>query len=306
MQVSSTKRAKRILPVVFLFFILGCSSSPKGKNAESFSSYLIRDDGSPKTVAILPFRNETSKRRLGVLVRKSFYNHFSSKNYRDIELSKIDGILEGISEASSLSWENLSPSQLGEIFRADFLIYGKIKGFDKIFLGIYSQIALNLEVKMVECRRGQVVWSKAPDYKSHDGGVPTTLIGIIPAAIRSGYHLRDEEVYELIERTNREMVAEIPNPPNPAIATVLIEIQLASFSEISRALETAKLFKKKGFKARIVTAVIDGNKWHRIIIGPYFNKSEAEKAKEEISRFSRFQPIFIYRSLGEMDEAVKN
>ena len=266
----------------------------------------MKDDGTPKTVAVLPFQNETSKRRLAELVRKSFYNHFSSKNYRDIELGEIDGVLGVISESSSLPWDKLSPSRLGEIFRADFLIYGNVKGFEKIFLGIYSQISLNIEVKMVECKRGEIVWSKSTDHRSHDGGVPTSLIGIIPAAVRSGYHLRDEEVYELIERTNRELVAEIPDPPNPTFSTDLIEIQLASFSEKPRAREIAKIFKKKGFNTRIIIADIDGKKWYRVIIGPYFKRAEAEKVKNDIARDSGLQPIFIYHPIGDNEKKLQN
>ena len=292
-------KSKKVLLVAFIFFILGCSSAPKGKDGEHFSSYLLKSDGSPKTVAILPFQNETTDKGLDALVRRSFYNHFSSKNYSDIEINEIDGVLKIISDTSSIPWERMSPSQLGEILQTDFLIYGRVRGFDRIFLVIYSQIALNLEIKMVECKRGQVIWSRATDYKSHEGEVPTTLVGIITAIVRSGYHLRDEEVMELIERTNRKLVAEIPDPPNPTISISLIEIQIASFKEKARAMETRNSLNKKGFRARIIPVVIDGQKWHRVIVGPYYKKLEAEKVKREITRDYGLQPTFIYHSIGE-------
>ena len=292
-------KSEKVLLTVAIFLVLGCSSTPEVKDGESFSSYLLKSDGSPKTVAILPFQNETTDKGLGPLVRRSFYNHFSSKNYSDIEINEIDGVLKIISDTSSNSWERMSPTQLGEILQADFLIYGRVKGFDKIFLGIYSQIALNLEIKMLECKRGQVIWSRATDYKSHEGEVPTTLVGIVTAALRSGYHLRDDEVMELIERTNRELINEIPDPPNPTVSISLIEIQIASFKEKARAMETRDSLKKKGFRARIIPVVIDGQQWHRVIVGPYYKKLEAEKVKREITRDYGLQPTFIYHSMGE-------
>ncbi|MFC1883356.1 SPOR domain-containing protein [Thermodesulfobacteriota bacterium] len=297
-------REKHFPLILLLIFIFGCVSSPPKNIEQSYSSYLQREDGTPKTVVILPFENETTKKGMGILVRKSFYNHFSSKNYRDIEISEVDEVLKVITDTSSVHWKNMDPPKLGEIFQADFLIYGKVKGFEKIFLGIYSQIALNIEIKMVECERGQVVWSKAPDYKSHDGGIPTTLIGIIPAFVRSGYHLRDEEVMELIERTNREMVAEIPDPPSPTVSTVLIEIQVASFRENTRARETARKFKQKGYRPRIEAAVRNNTQWYRVIIGPFYRSADAERVRNEIARDSEFKPIFIYNNLGNKKKTL--
>ncbi|MBP1742850.1 MAG: hypothetical protein H6Q48_5143, partial [Deltaproteobacteria bacterium] len=42
----------------------------------------------------MPFDNLASDEEMGSVVRRSFYNHFSSKNYRDIELGAVDRALE--------------------------------------------------------------------------------------------------------------------------------------------------------------------------------------------------------------------
>ena len=52
-------------------------------------------------MVVLPFENDTSEKDINVLARKSFYNHFSSKNYRDLELSEVDGVLETLEVTTS-------------------------------------------------------------------------------------------------------------------------------------------------------------------------------------------------------------
>ena len=48
----------------------------------------------PRRVAILPFVNETQNPEAATLMRRLFFNFFSSLNYRDIEMPEIDGPLE--------------------------------------------------------------------------------------------------------------------------------------------------------------------------------------------------------------------
>jgi len=48
----------------------------------------------PLKVAILPFANHTSNPEAAIIVRKMFYNFFSSLNYLDLEPSFVDGKLK--------------------------------------------------------------------------------------------------------------------------------------------------------------------------------------------------------------------
>ena len=164
----------------------------------------------------------------------------------------------------------------------------------KYFLGIYSQIVLKVKLEMVEGRSGNVVWRKTMVKRSHEGGIPFNPFGIIPAALRSGFHMKKERTLDLIDRINRKLVEEIPDPPSPPILPFFIEIQVASFLEKEHALRTLKVFKAKGLNPRIETVTLGDRLWHRILLGPYYNLSEAEKVRNTIEQNSQLRPIFIH------------
>ena len=92
-------KSKTILSLVFLFILPGCVAAIKKdvvpppirslyEGEFKVGEYL--KDHQPRMVAILPFKNETKKEEAFEIVRRTFYNHFSSLRYGDLELFKVD------------------------------------------------------------------------------------------------------------------------------------------------------------------------------------------------------------------------
>ena len=144
-------------------------------------------------IAVLPFENHTEEKGLEHLVRNSFYSQLCTKNFRDHELTEIDGVLDTVKQGGD-SWTKLSPKRLGELLNTDYLVYGRVISYDKYYAGIYSQIALTVSAEMVECTTGNGIWTKTLIKRSHDGGIPFDLLGLVPAAIRSGLHMKDKRI----------------------------------------------------------------------------------------------------------------
>jgi hypothetical protein len=294
----SKDRLAGTIPIILSFiFFLSCESLTPGSQPKISAAHWILEHKGPVTVAILPFQNQTQEEGLEEVVRKSFYNNFSSKNYHDIELDHVDQILNSYRhsyrEKSSREWNRLSPYLLGEILQADIIIYGKIKDFKKHYMGIYSQISLELEIKMVRCATGRVLWEDSTLKRSHDGGLPFTFLDIIPAAIRSTLHMNKEGTVELIDRFNRELVEHIPDPPRTSLSSYQIDVQVASFMSESRALKTVEELKDKDLRARIERFELRGYVWHRVLIGPFYLLSDAQKTRKRVLESSRFRPILI-------------
>ena len=283
-----------IIPIIVLFLLLSCASLTPPTEKTISTLHWTKSTYSPQTVVIMPFDNKTQEKDIEQLVRKSFYNHFSSKKYHDFELNEVDRSLKILENTSSRPWKEIPAADLGQFFHADFIIYGQVQVFEKVFLGIYSQIALKVKIEMVETGTGEVVLSRAITKRSHDGGVPFSLFGIIPAALRSGLHMKEERTLELANRLNRELVSQIPDPPSPPVSVFFIEIQIASFLEKGRALRISDEFKLQGHTPRIETVKIGDRLWHRILIGPYYELSEAKKVRESVAQKSEFEPILIY------------
>lgn len=251
-------------------------------------------DQRPKTVVILPFENRTQEKDLEKLVRATFYSHFSTKNYHDVELAKVDSGLRIFEDKSGKPWKELTPSGLGNLFHADFLIYGKVLKYGEVFAGIYSQIVLEVEVEMVSARTSEGVWNKTLIERSHEGGVPLDPIGIPLVAARSGYHLRDANTIKLVDLTCRKLVREIPDPDAPAPSPFLFDVQVASFLEKERALKALRGLEKNGHQPRMETVTLGDRQWHRILLGPYSDISAARKMRDAVASQSSYQPILVH------------
>jgi len=299
---------KGIMSIIFFVFLVSCASPLTGTRSTPSLPAWLEKYRRPPTVAILPFENLTPEKDLDDFVdfvRESFYRHFSAKNYYDFELNEVDRILDIHGKSSSQKWKDLTPKNLGALFHADFILYGKVLGYKKYFAGVYSQIALEVAVEMVECTTGDGVWRKTLIDRSHDGGVPLGLFDLISASLRSGYHLRKEETVALVDQAIREIVEEIPNPPAIEICPSFVEIQVASFLESSLAEGAVKDLQHKGLETRIVTVPLNGRLWHRVILGPYTDRTEAERVKSDLERDTVFKPFLVHRYTEEKTASEK-
>ena len=76
---------------IFSFFtmaiLVACASV---KTMEAPKPEVFDENWLPHKVAILPFVNQTSNPEAAAVVRKMFYNFFSSLNYLDLEPSFVD------------------------------------------------------------------------------------------------------------------------------------------------------------------------------------------------------------------------
>lgn len=289
-------------PVALVFTLLimmSCSAHHLGYRAHEASLDELLAEPGPKTVAILPFESLPEEPDMGPLVRTALYSHLSPKNYQDVEPNRVDRLLGLRDEESEMGWRDLSPAELGALFRADFLIYGRVLNYNRTFLGIYSQIVLTIGLEMVSCKTGKTVWQKTLTRRSHDGGVPFSPLEFIPAAVRSGLHMKHDRTVGLVDRVSRELAAEIPEPPLPLPVRQCFELQVASFLDPEKADMTVRRFDEDGTKGRVETVSLDGRVYHRVLLGPFSSAAEAEKAKTRIMEETAFRPILIHRNGGE-------
>ncbi len=215
------KQIIKIITVIYALSFVSCASVPEDTVLEvscvgnGLDSLEIADGcltRLPIKVAIMPFENETAKSEAKDLVRQSFYRHFSSKRYRDVELYEVDGILEDNGLKDNDEYLDIPPEDLGEILAADGLLYGKITGFNKVFLGIYSNVYVELEVKLVDPGSGKILWTAKHRTIHHEGEIPLELIGIISAMFRTSMHISDKELLRTVDDLCRTVVAALPEP----------------------------------------------------------------------------------------------
>lgn len=170
-------------------------------------------DNPPRTVAVLPFDNLTDKDEAFEVVRKAFYNHFSSLPYIDVEIALVDDRLKGQDLFDPAKVAKAAPQDVGKIVGADAVVYGDITHYDRIYAVAYSRVSVGAELKMMDTRTGNLLWSGKHKESIHAGGLPTGPVGLILTAISTAVNLRTIQLYRCSDDLFREMVKSIPRPP---------------------------------------------------------------------------------------------
>ncbi len=275
--------------------LYSCSHLKSHYDEKCVPSLLKTDDPAPKHVVVLPFANRSTRENLEVDVRRSFYNHFSSKNYYDLEMNDVDNALAVLEKLYSRPWRLVSPGEVGNFFNADFLIYGEVLDFEKLYLGIYSQIAITVKVTMIETQSERAAWTETIVKRAHQGDFPLNPFSLFSASIRCGLQMQKEKTDDLIDRMCRTLVSNIPEPAVSQMTALWVDVQIGSFRDKIKAQKLAEDIRGKGFSARIEKASLKRKYWYRVILGPY-RFAEAVKIKRTIAKNKQFNPIIIHRS----------
>jgi hypothetical protein len=168
----------------------------------------------PFKVAILPFVNNTATPEAGVLVRRMFYNFFSSLNYRDLEPFVVDENLRLNDLYKDVTaGKTVSARQLGQLLGVDAVIYGDVISLGKIFALIYSDNQAGLNARMVSCKTGQTIWELEHTIHIEEGEIPMSPIGLATAVFKTALSHTMASHTKAASELCMEMVATIPNPP---------------------------------------------------------------------------------------------
>jgi len=199
---------KHFFAFIILFTISSCNylqeqSTPHIKTLHTTERNKIT------TVAILPFKNKTEKKGSEEVLRKSFFTNLSVKGYDVLRLEEIDERLNlAAINASNLDKEDVY--KVGRIVKADALIYGTVTKCSKKFFGVYSQVVLGAEIKMVDARSSKVIWQADHTEKTHSDAIPVSPFSIPEAVIESSINVREKVIAETADRLVKKFLASIP------------------------------------------------------------------------------------------------
>jgi hypothetical protein len=186
----------------------------------------------PTQVAVLPFVNKTADPDAGAVVRKMFYNFFSSLNYRDIEPGLVDEDLRkrGFYD-KLLAGENVDARQLGQFLGVDAVIFGEVTDFGKTYAVIYSEIEAGLKARMVSCVTGKTIWELEHTATIGQGDVPLSLTGLAATVVRSALNYNQAKKVNAASKLSMQMIETIPNPERITDPPPRIELMVHNASE---------------------------------------------------------------------------
>jgi hypothetical protein len=206
------KRAIFAIVIVFLFVFFGCSAKKPNLNQELYQA--VTRNSYPRSIAVLPFGNQTDVDGVEDFVRVTFYSHLCAQPYKDIELQIVDQKLRRNKITDYKKLRKIPVKKLGRILNCDAVVFGEVTEFEKIFAGIYSQMAVGLSISIWDTRSGREIWADEHTERHHEGGIPLTLTEIPLITFRSGMVLRDDAKIQAADELSRLLTRRIPIPEN--------------------------------------------------------------------------------------------
>ncbi len=186
----------------------------------------------PVRVAVLPFVNKTADPEAGTVVRKMFYNFFSSLNYRDVEPGLVDDDLRkrGLYD-SILAGEPADTAKLGQFLGVDAVIFGEVTEFGKTYAVIYAETEAAMKAKMVSCKTGKTIWELEHTATIGQGDVPLSLTGLAATLVRSAINYNQAKKVNAASKLSMQMIETIPNPERISDPPPRIELLVHNASD---------------------------------------------------------------------------
>ncbi|MBW2441574.1 MAG: DUF799 family lipoprotein, partial [Deltaproteobacteria bacterium] len=197
-----------------LFVVLGSTSCALRVLEKAPAPTVHEEERLPYKVAILPFANKTSNPEAGTIVRKMFYNFFSSLNYQDLEPYVIDENLKANQLYADITGgKTVSPQKLGQLLGVDAVIFGDVISLGKIYALVYSDSQAGLKARMVRCSNAKPVWELEHTIHIEEGDVPMSPIGLAATVFKTALNHRQATHLKAASELCMQMIATMPNPP---------------------------------------------------------------------------------------------
>ena len=237
----------------------------------------------PNKIAILPFVNRTSNPDAGNLVRKMFYNFFSSLNYRDLEPYVIDENLK-INKvyADITAGKKVSPQKLGQLLGVDAVVFGEVLSLGKMYALVYSDNQAGLRAQMVWCHSAEPIWELEHTIHLEEGDVPLTPIGLAATVFKTAVSHQQATHIKAASELCMQMVATIPDRPGvtepPPKILALVHNGAGNLLQPGDYLKVAMIGEKNQIASWSIPPLVDNismnEKQPGVYIGAYKIKAE--------------------------------
>ena len=203
---------KWMVLLICLMIFCSCGSQlPFVKDNDASTQKVILGNP-PKSIAILPFGNKTDVEGIDEFVRTTVYSHLTPQPYIDIELHEVDRKLKRYHLMNYKKLCQVSAKRLGRILRCDAVVIGEVTEFQRVYAGLYSQMAVGASITIWDTRSGKKLWSDHHVTRHHEGGIPLAITDLAMISIRSGLNLRDSEKVKTVDELSRHLISRLPVP----------------------------------------------------------------------------------------------
>lgn len=275
-----------------------------------------------KHICVLPFTNQTGTEGLAAYVRQSFAGHLSIKRFSDAELYEIDARLDTFSG----DWKTQPVQRLGQTLQCDALVYGQVITARRWYLGLYSQLTLAGGIQIIDAATGQslVVASYATKFRA--AALPLSPFGVVPGAVMNLQNMNDTQLVRAIDDLGRHLADTVPDLPAMPLSSQVAQpsspqpgkisplgeeapsitaqtkperyqVQVASFNTPREAQHAARLLRDQGYRPAIAETSGTPHIRHRVLVGPFPSRNEAQQVSDQIQKTLRLTPLIVRTSI---------
>ena len=137
-----------------------------------------------------------------LLVRRSLFGVLSAKNYEDIELSRVDHVLNKSGSTTT--------AEILKKLDCDAMLSAEILGFENKYYVAYSITSVELKTELTN-KEGDILWSARHRASSHEGAVPLSPFSIISGTFIAATNRQDEVAFQMIDAASRRILQTLPD-----------------------------------------------------------------------------------------------
>ena len=296
------KRGQWIWGISTALCFSACAATPPPASPTPAFVAWGHDPTSEKRICVLPFTAQTGREETAEQVRRRFAGHLSVKRFSDVELYELDARLHQLSE----HWRTLPPSRLGETLGCEALVFGELLHTRRVYLGLYSQLALTGAIRLVDAKSGTVLVETARTTTAHSGGMVFSPIGMVVSAVSSLRNMSEAQMTKAADDLGRTLADAIPDLAEtasvqhaaapPEAASERYQVQVAAFRSSDQARQTQRLLQQQGYTLVAVRLANQERAWHRVVIGPFASQNEAQEVQRRIQTSLPFSPLITTES----------
>ncbi len=267
-----------------LALFVGCLVPPPAIiNNNELARHVVNGEP-PRSIAVLPFKNNTDTQGIAELVRNSIYGHLSVLPYRDVEISIIDRRLQKHKITDIEVLQQTPIQKIGRILGCDAVLFGQVNSFQRIFAGVYSQMAVAASIQVWDTRSAKKIWCDQHTARIHEGGVPLDILLLPLVSLRTGWNMREAVKIQVVDELTQHLVDAIPSPQSIQDATYQYELQLGAFLQEKRARSFMQKMRDKGYQPFIRNNRDDRGLWYRVLMGPYYDRQKVLRLRQNIRK----------------------
>lgn len=195
--------------LIFIFLALSSCNYYQEFSQPKITTNLAPKEVHIRTIAILPFKNQTDNKEIPTVLRRAVFSNLSLKGYDLIKLNQVDQRLK-MASYHTKDIDNIGHYKLGRILNADALMYGTVTKCSKLFGVVYSRISIGAEMEMVDTSNSKIIWEANHEERTHSGTPPFSPFSIPEKIIDSTINVRDKVINDTADKLAKKFVEGIP------------------------------------------------------------------------------------------------